>query len=329
MIVLESRASVALTRVLAGLDVRGIVLLPSNVCTAVPLACLAAGHGVEFVDIDPRTLEVDLASCEDRIRRDPTRHVALVFVRPYGAIGDRDGRFAQLHRVSPRLLIVDDRCLCPPGESDGGEAEAILYSTGSRKYLDLGFGGYARLGEGVRYADAGAVASGRIPDAEMFATVREAALAGVPLAADDWSWPDDAPAELGPTEYFARIQAALPAASEGKGRLNAEYAALIPREARLPNAYQHWRFNVVVNEPDVLIRRLFAAGLFASRHYPDLSSSLGGGECPFALRLSAHVVNLFNDRYYTREMAIRTAGMVREHVDVFGAPAWAREVVHE
>src|SRR5690606_21959044 len=70
MIVLESRASVALTRLLAGLDIRGIVLLPSNVCTAVPLACLAAGHGVEFVDIDPRTLEIDLAGCEDRIRRD-------------------------------------------------------------------------------------------------------------------------------------------------------------------------------------------------------------------------------------------------------------------
>jgi hypothetical protein len=328
VIVLESRASVVLTRLLAGLDTRGVVLLPSNVCTAVPLACMAAGHGVEFVDIDPRTLEIDLADCEDRIRRDPQRHAALVFVRPYGALRDRAAQFARLRDVSPRLLVVDDRCLCPPACEAGSGADAVLYSTGARKHLDLGSGGYGLLGEGVRYAGAGEVAAGARADADMFALVREAVAAGTTLAAVEWDWPDATPSGVGLAAYFDDIRAALPAVAAGKQRLNAVYAASVPAGACLPDAYQHWRFNVIVHAPGALVQRLFDAGLFASRHYPDLSPLLGGAACPVAQRLAAHVVNLFNDRYYTEAMAMRTAELVRDHVLAHGAPEWVPEVAH-
>src|SRR3546814_18669450 len=91
MIVFESRASVVLYRLLRSRAPR-TVLLPSNVCTAVPLACMAGGVPFEFVDIDPATLEINLNRCAQIVRQQPQKYGALIFVRPYGAVIDRATR---------------------------------------------------------------------------------------------------------------------------------------------------------------------------------------------------------------------------------------------
>src|SRR3546814_8531230 len=113
---------------------------------------------------------------------------------------------------------------------------------------------------------------------------------------------------------------------ESKRVINAAYLDTIPEEACLPAAYQHWRFNVIVENATALVDRLFQAGLFASRHYRDLAPVLDRTPCPSASRVASAIVNLFNDRYYSEDMAARTAQVVREHVRSQGVPRWAAAI---
>ena len=79
----------------------------------------------------------------------------------------------------------------------------------------------------------------------------------------------------------------------------------------LPAGYHDWRFNIRVPRPDHLIESLFAAGLFAGRHYRPIA---GDGPFPIAEGLYGSIVNLFNDRHYDESMARRTTEVVLEHM---------------
>lgn len=106
-----------------------------------------------------------------------------------------------------------------------------------------------------------------------------------------------------------RVLAERERAREVKARLNAIYREIIPPEVQLPRELCRWRFNIRVARSEVLVRKIFGAGLFASRHYAPLASGF-----PHAARLHAEVVNLFNDRYFDEEKAARAAELVRHHV---------------
>lgn len=109
-------------------------------------------------------------------------------------------------------------------------------------------------------------------------------------------------------EHRRRTEEELLRADEHKARLNSIYSAL-PPEIRLPPEFQAWRFHIRVPEPDRLVESLFAAGLFASRHYPPLQEGF-----PVAERLHGEIVNLFNDRYFDEERAERAVSVVLRHL---------------
>lgn len=260
------------------------------------MACNAAGHGVEYVDIDPATLEIGLRQCIDRIEHGAGPYSALIFVRPYGAILGRRVAFAELRKAAPGLLLVDDRCLCPPErphEVDATGADLVLFSTGAKKHVDLGSRGYGVMASGIKYDD---------PHSEPLSSAAEAEC------------------------YFNLIAKKLPVITEEKHRINAIYQKGIPPEACLPDAYQGWRFNILVNEAGILIQNLFDAGLFASRHYSDLTTPGALDAQTNAGRIAAHIVNLFNDHYYTEEQAERTVTIVREHLSLVGSPSWVSAI---
>ena len=65
--------------------------------------------------------------------------------------------------------------------------------------------------------------------------------------------------------------------------------------------------NILVKNKDEALMKLFDAGLFASSHY-QLSSGLFVDDAfPNAQRLYEQVINLFNDKYFTRLQAIEVA----------------------
>ena len=80
---------------------------------------------------------------------------------------------------------------------------------------------------------------------------------------------------------------------------------MLPKEIQFPIEYQNWRFNIRVNNKEEILKNIFDAGLFASGHYKPLAD-----HCPVAKDLYEHVINLFNDFYYTEEQARRTCEVI-------------------
>jgi hypothetical protein len=298
VIVFERRASVVLYRLLRARPDGTPVLLPANVCAVVVATLRAVARPFRLVDVTWPGLGMDKGACLEIARQE--RLGGVIFVHPYGAIDDQaPGFFAALRERQPDLMLVDDRCLCVPdldGTSASG-ADATLYSTGYGKYLDLGGGGFAYLAPGTPYAAVEPVTL------ELALSVGAGEPDTLPLAPPETRW----------EAHRDRARVALPPMRAHKQRLNAIYRRLLPATAVLPDAWQQWRFNVLVDEPDRLLRRLFAAGLFASRHYPPAVAA-AAAHCPVAARLHERVVNLFNDGHYDEEQATRTALVVGAHL---------------
>jgi hypothetical protein len=325
VIAFEARACSVLYNLLLAREDGRPFLLPANVCPVVPLTFRKAGRPFELVDVSGPDLAIDEAQCLERIARDRNGVAGLLFVRTYGAVGDAAPFFEAIKDLAPGLLVIDDRCLCrpdPDGAGDAPGADVTLWSTGHAKHVDVGFGGFAHLAPGVPYSRRlGAFSASALEEVER--RVKQAVARGVPFGGGGEDWLELAPPEVSWPAYRSGLLAALPEIDEHKRRLNAVYTELLPPEVCLPERFQEWRFHVLVPEPDALVARLFAAGLFASRHYASLGGVLGEGSFPEAEALHRRVVNLFNDRSFDEERARLAAGLVREHLEEkgMGSPA--------
>jgi hypothetical protein len=331
MIAFESRASVVLYNLLRSREDRRPVLVPVNVCPIVPVTFRKAGRAFSFVDIDPSDLGMDQGACLDRIRAGHGGVGGLLYVRPYGAEEgaeeDVEAFFRAAKQHDPTLLVIDDKCLCPPdlaGDRLSAAADVSLFSTGRAKYVDIGGGGFAHLADGVlyqRHLDD----QRHLDPSQDEAVGRGASLTTSPMVcpvpAEQHS---DECLDLSPparswNAYAGEVRALASAVAEHKRRLNAIYSAGIPTPTQLGARFQDWRFNILVRQPDRLIERLFAEGLFASRHYaPVRGTDPDGARFPRAEWLHRSIVNLFNDRYFDEPRAERAAALVREHVLAYG-----------
>ncbi|HEV7509608.1 MAG TPA: hypothetical protein VGS07_32340 [Thermoanaerobaculia bacterium] len=291
MILFESRACGILYNLLRSLAGDLPFLLPANVCPDVPRTFREAGRDFRLLDLDLDDLGMDRRRCLEVVAERPEAWAGVHYVRPYGAeVEEVDGFFRALKELRPGLLAVDDRCLCLPdcaGERLAPAADVTLFSTGRAKPVDLGFGGFAHCRDEVPY--------------QRWESPGE-------------SWLDLSVPVLGWDAYRTLIQEALPGVEEHRRRLNALYASALPDEIQLPARFQGWRFHILVPEPDALVERLFAAGLFASRHYAPLGGIFSEERFPVAERLHRGIVNLFNDRYFDEERARRTVDCVLRHL---------------
>ena len=240
-------------------------LIPANVCSNVPETLEVAGVDYRLVDIDARTLCMD-----EQYLLDHAKEISgIVMVHTYGVETDFAPFYRQLRAVNPEILIVDDRCLCMPSfEPNTYDADLVLYSFSEKKQVNLGKGSMAYVGEDVRYEGC------PIPTQSF-------------LTNEEWT--------LNKAEVLATMDAAI----AHKEKLNAIYRKELPKAIQLPEAYQHWRFNILVQNKDEIMKALFDAELFASSHY----KVLGEQPAPIASNLSSNVINLFNDSYFTAEQA--------------------------
>jgi hypothetical protein len=316
MIVFETRASAILYNLLHSLEDPRPFLLPANVCPIVPLTFRKAGRPFCFVDVGGPDLSLDPEQCLDRLRGSREGFAGILAVRSYGAEGEMGSFFRDTKAVRPDLLLIDDKCLCRPdcaGERLSPYTDVTLFSSGHAKHVDLGFGGFAHFGAGVPYRRR----SGRYEETtleELVRGIKQAVACRVPFEGGGGDWLDLAEPHLGWEAYRQAVLALLQEVDGHKRRLNAIYTAALPQEIQMSAKFQSWRFNVHVPSPERLVESLFAAGLFASRHY----ASLGGIFCeerfPEAERLQRGIVNLFNDLYFDEERAARTARLVLRHL---------------
>lgn len=329
--VLEARACTVLFRLASAVpESRGVFLLPANICPVVPLAFLAAGRRFEFIDLEPESLCLDPVALRCRLRSAQRPPVAgLVYARSYGASLDASELFRELKSLHPGLLVIDDRCLSlpelNPDDVDWQGADAVLFSTGYSKPVDLGFGGFAHLVDGATYSK-----RGREYDPADLSRITRLYKACIrrrrPIYGDDsgaekrralerFAWLDTRAAGPSWAEYSDRVQARAAECEAHRARINATYSERIRSSARLAAGYHGWRFQIRVADPDLLQRRLFEAGLFASRHYFPAALLFGGEPCPVASALHDEIVNLFNDHRVSESEAERVCRIVARHLD--------------
>ena len=72
--------------------------------------------------------------------------------------------------------------------------------------------------------------------------------------------------------------------------------------------YYYCKIIILVENKYEILNALFAEGLFASSHY----KALGNEPTPIASNLANHVINLFNDEYFTEEQTIKTCEIINE-----------------
>ena len=248
-------------------------LIPANVCSNVPETLGEAGVVYQLVDIDAKTLCMD----EQYVLNHAKEISGIVMVHTYGVETDFAPFYCQLRAANPDILIVDDRCLCMPSfEPNTYDADLVLYSFSEKKQVNLGKGSMAYVSEHVSYEECS------IPPQSF-------------LTKEKWNLNE------------GEVLAAMDAAIAHKEKLNAIYRKELPKSIQLPDAYQHWRFNILVQNKEEILKALFEAGLFASSHYKALCEE----PAPIATNLSAYVINLFNDSYFTEEQTKRCCEIIK------------------
>ena len=290
-------------------------LLPGNICEAVPLALISAGARIEFIDIDLQTCAIDLNLVETRLRGE--KDIAgIVHAHPYGCLEHADEILTQLRILAaPDTLLIDDRCLCEPAlEPPQSPADLVLYSTGHRKVLDLGGGGYAFATKDTEFPTPD-LPCNRKAEAGLITALRQCEAQHKPLTApleqEIASWLPNTPGSDW-MELSAQICAHLPTALEHTQRINAIYRAALPETICWPEPYQNWRFQIQTDNSDELLHKIRSAGFFASAHYGGFEHAFGPFDLPNTRAMQSRTVNLFNDENIAEDKAVELASLLSD-----------------
>ena len=286
-------------------------LLPANICPIVPITFFKAGVPFEFIDISRETLNMDLEQTWSRLSGRKGGYGGVLYAHTYGDPTTPREFFRDVKNRFPDLLLIDDRCLCIPDlEADSStNADVILHSTGYAKIVDLDFGGYAFLQDGLNYKHRS------LPfHREDLETIEKGYKQSIeacrPYVYVDTDWlQTDSELPLW-REYSARLRADVESSLAHRQSIKVVYNSLIPGELCLPDEYQLWRFNLRIPDKKKTMDAIFQENLFASSHYASLANIMSDDFCPNAQELADHVINLFNDTHYTVEMAEKTSRII-------------------
>jgi hypothetical protein len=310
-IVQAPRASAILYSLLKSQASANPWLLPANICPIVPITFFKAGIPFEFVDISAETLHMDLEQAEERLEHDAFG--GILYAHTYGELSTPDDFFRHVKSRFPNILLVDDRCLCVPDLDPPKEpsADVALYSTGYAKIVELNFGGYAFLKEGVSYRSEHLPF---IPQAldEIEKEYKQAIQDQTPFVYNDRDWLRTDSAQPAWYDYRQQIETGLQASLGHRTMINEIYARSLPPEIQLPRAYQTWRFNLRLQNREQILEVIFASGAFASSHYASLAGIMSPGRCLQAERLGKEIVNLFNDHHFDPQKAAQVCTVIME-----------------
>ncbi len=305
------RASGILYNWLASGKSRFTAVLPCCICETVPAVYKKLGLEIRWCDLERPSWKMDREAVR-RIAREENGAFILHYSHTYG---HRDGEeyafLRQLRREFPDSVLIDDCCLCDPAFAPADEAaDLTLFSTGYAKTADLGWGGYAFASDSSPYeeqAETYSEADEHRFEAHVKACRESGQRADEAILRSDWLRFQPVP----DGQYFPRIREHFQRLEEHRAALDACYREL--EAVSLPESYCRWRWNILVENREECVSRLFQEGLFCSTHYKSLcGGSFGSEETPVCRELQEHVINLFHDFYYTREQAEKTVRILRE-----------------
>lgn len=283
----------------------GRYLLPANVCPVVPLTFRLAEVDFEFVDINSDTLCIDEESCLSLVGKGLFQ--GLVFVHTYGTPYNPQLFFGRLKSYMHGFHIVDDKCLCAPNFTfPQTEADLTLFSTGYAKYVDLGGGGFGFLRDGLSLSMEPLLYDG----SDIEAVYKESFAKKKKISYIPSGWLDAFVTNYCDDKYMKRVEQETDRMKEHKREINAVYRKQLGSIKTLSDDFNQWRYNIFVENKNQVLKELSDVGLFASSHYQPSSELFVDETFPNAQWLYEQVINLFNDKYFTREKAMEVAKVI-------------------
>ena len=303
------RACSVLYNVLKANAVKGRVLIPSNICESVPATYMLLGIEPVFCDISAEDFQLDKEAAIKAL--DDSSITVLHYNHTYGFKSINDDLFLEKVKAKfPGVIIVDDRCLCfPELDYDNIVSDIVLFSTGSVKCVDLGWGGFGIIKDYLNYREYQLKYS-KADLVEFDRHIKECHREDLPISekvlSSDWLEILTEPQ----TNYFDLVKQRTIDAKAHKNRLNEIYSSI---QGSLPLSYCTWRYQLLLENAKECIEALFDNGLFCSNHY----KSLGNGyfndvSTPNCNYLESHIVNLFNDFRFSYEQAIKTTDLLKK-----------------
>ncbi len=291
------------------------VLIPCNTCESVPLTYLKLGIPFEMVDADLASMSISLDLAEDKLNRRIEEYQGLHYVCNYGIVSSDSLNRLRAIKDTYGISVILDKCLCiPPVDMDNEElyADIEVYSTGGRKCVDLGGGGFGLFESTI----ASQWKNQRFPMSEEDYRRMKSIFQTTPQRWKECSqlqWLVDEPLENS-DEYFRELREKREDVIRHKRKLNEIYSQIIPVELQIGESVNDWRFELRLANRDEVLRMIFQNELFASNHYRPWGNGVFTDECfPVAERIQREILNLFNDFYFTENQAIRTAELIREN----------------
>jgi hypothetical protein len=317
MIIQDYRAARILYNFLVSNNFPGVFLIPANTCPIVPLVFLKSGTKFEFADISPDDYCIDRQIVLDKFIKARRKYRGILFIRSYGLETSEVDFFKLLKSSGENPVIIDDSCLCRPDPdySVDGTVDLKLFSTGYAKYVDLGIGAFAFMGNETRLKYRQVCEDYREEDYNsLLNEINESVRNDKPFKYKaDRQWL----ANLAlPDDYLGKVGEALTGVIHHKSFLNTIYRKNLPPEIIMDIKFQEWRFNILVDPgiKDKILKDLFGNNLFASSHYSSLSHIFGQKRSPVAEEVKNRIINLFNDRYYSEEQAIKTCEIINRYI---------------
>jgi len=272
MLLFAPNASIILYNVLNTLDSNKIFLLPLNICTEVFDIFLNLKLSVEFIDISNETLCMDENLLYDKLKNSD-KYGGVLFVKSYGVEYNTEHIFKNIKDIDKNIFIIDDRCLSNPEfeyDINQSKADIVLYSTGYSKYIDIDFGGFGYVKEEYKFN---------------FNKVSQMKF----------------------SEYRDKVERKRAEVILHKNILNDIYQKGLPKDIRLEDKFNNWRFNILIDRKKEVLQDIFNNNLFASSHYKPLEHGYESN----AKILHNKVINLFNDFRFNVENAKKIVRIIR------------------
>ncbi|MBR5824294.1 MAG: hypothetical protein IKY67_09145 [Paludibacteraceae bacterium] len=312
MILYTKRACGALFRYLCAH--RGCYLIPVNSCPVVPYTLLEAGCTFKFIDISLKDFCIDQERVINELLNNSYRKTGVIFIHTYGCEYDVTSFAKRVKDIDPCLHFIEDKCLCFPNIEQKNLPDCVdmvLYSTGSSKCVDLGGGGWSISNDydftyPTRHVDA--------EDYNLLESNYKRCLSmGIQLVdVSSYNWLDISLLEKSSiAAYEDKVRRSLEESMTIKTKLNQIYQTKLPSEIQFSPTYNQWRFNIRVKSSKYLLTKIFEQGLFASRHYQPVYKLFNDdGYFSNATKLHLETVNLFNDRYFSEENAVKLCKVI-------------------
>ncbi len=318
--IFEKRASIIIHNFIKAQRVDKPFILPSNICPIVPSIFLKLNRQILFVDIDLKNLEIDQDMLINLLKDNLGKFGGILWTNGLGSNHSNEVLFKILKSIDPNLLLIDDRCLCKPSfEFRSKFSDLVVFSSGYGKYTDLDYGGFALMKKEHKYISYNIKFDAKDHE-NLVNSFHKAINNELKICYKDSNWLGSNKSNLNYNLYKKEVLKLAKKSSNHKTKLNKIYSKNIYKKAQMPLKLCHWRFNILVNNKKILLKKIFLKGLFASSHYYPSSKLFGHTNCVKSTKISNHIINLFNDFRFNEDMAISICEIINKHIKVYGVP---------